>query len=65
MEYYELARNKKKMIEAYYHLQDHKALERIVNDLDESDPLLGYIARLLTTEGDYETAINAYLKVPQ
>lgn len=51
------------MIESYFHLQDHKSLEAIMEQLDDNDPLLKYIAKIFTAEGDYSSAIRAYLKV--
>lgn len=63
IEYYELARNKQKMIESYFQLQDYKSLEAMMEQLDDNDPLLKYIAKIFIAEGDFSSAIRAYLKV--
>ncbi|KAJ8938119.1 hypothetical protein NQ318_005918 [Aromia moschata] len=40
IEYYEMGKNTTKMIECYYHLEDWKNLEALIDSLPEGDPLL-------------------------
>ncbi|KAF5296919.1 hypothetical protein FQA39_LY12276 [Lamprigera yunnana] len=62
-EYYELVKNKKKMVESYFHLEDYKSLENLADRFDSDDPVLADIARGLAIEGDYTSAIKLYLKM--
>uniref|UniRef100_A0A1Y1LSD8 Uncharacterized protein n=1 Tax=Photinus pyralis TaxID=7054 RepID=A0A1Y1LSD8_PHOPY len=62
-EYYELAKNKKKMIETYFQLEDFKSLANMAETLEDSEPMLADMARGFAVEGDYLTAIKTYLKI--
>ncbi|KAK4871788.1 hypothetical protein RN001_015912 [Aquatica leii] len=62
-EYYELAKNKKELVKACFHIEDFETLRLLVDALDSSDPVLGDIAKGFAIEGDYFSSIKAYLKM--
>ncbi|CAG9828348.1 unnamed protein product [Diabrotica balteata] len=63
IEYYELANNTAKTIECYYHLEDWKSLENIVDTLPKGHRLLGKLGDLFASKAVHTVAVKAYLKV--
>ncbi|XP_017782759.1 PREDICTED: WD repeat-containing protein 35 [Nicrophorus vespilloides] len=63
VEYYELAKNRHEMIECYYHLEDYKALQEMIDSLPEGDSLLQNIADLFASDAVYSVAIKALIKL--
>ncbi|XP_066155495.1 WD repeat-containing protein 35 [Euwallacea fornicatus] len=63
IEYYELAKNTSKIIDCYYHLEDWKNLELIIEQLPEEDPLLEKIGDMFASSAVHMEAVKAYIKV--
>ncbi|CAG9855118.1 unnamed protein product [Phyllotreta striolata] len=63
IEYYELAKNTAKTIECYYHLEDWKSLESMIDILPEGDPLLEVIGDMFASSAVHTEAVKAYIKV--
>ncbi|XP_018578851.1 WD repeat-containing protein 35 isoform X2 [Anoplophora glabripennis] len=63
IEYYELGRNTTKMIECYYHLEDWKNLEGMIDKLPEGDPLLEKIGDMFAANAVHNEAVKAYVKL--
>ncbi|XP_060515869.1 WD repeat-containing protein 35 isoform X2 [Cylas formicarius] len=63
IEYYELAKNTAKIIDCYFHMEDWKNLENLVDQLSEGDPLLEKIADIFAANAVHAEAVKAYIKV--
>ncbi|KAJ8923826.1 hypothetical protein NQ315_010408 [Exocentrus adspersus] len=63
VEYYELAKNTAKVIECYYHLEDWKNLEAMIDVLPEGDPLLEKIGDIFAANAVHTEAVKAYVKL--
>ncbi|KAG5898787.1 hypothetical protein JTB14_010997 [Gonioctena quinquepunctata] len=63
VEYYELAKNIPKIIECYYHLEDWKNLESVIDFLPEGDPLLEIIGDMFASSAVHNEAVKAYVKL--
>ena len=61
--YYKLAENNEKLVDCYYNMEDYENLEKLVDLLDERDPLISRIASMFTSVGLCEQAVQCYLKV--
>lgn len=62
-EYYELAKNISKLIDCYYHLEDYKSLENVIDYLPEGDPLLEKIGDMFASNAVHKETVKAYTKV--
>lgn len=51
------------MIECYYHLEDYKSLDAMIDLLPEGDPLLEKIAEMFAVNAVHNEAVKAYVKV--
>lgn len=51
------------MIECYYHLEDWKSLESMIDSLQEADPLLELIGDMFASSAVHTEAVKAYVKV--
>lgn len=51
------------MIECYYHLEDYKNLESMIDYLPEGDPLLEKIGDMFAANAVHTEAVKAYVKV--
>lgn len=63
MEYYDLAKNTAKVIDCYYHLEDWKNLEGMIDFLPEGDPLLETIGDMFAANAVHTEAVKAYVKL--
>ncbi|KAJ8969636.1 hypothetical protein NQ317_009651 [Molorchus minor] len=63
IEYYELGKNTSKMIECYYHLEDWKNLESMIDVLPEGDALLEKIGDMFAANAVHTEAVKAYVKL--
>lgn len=61
--YYKLAENNEKLVDCYYNMEDYENLEKLIDMLDERDPLVPKIASMFTSVGLCEQAVQCYLKV--
>ena len=61
--YYNLAKNNEKLVDCYYNMEDYENLEKLVDLLDERDPLISRIASMFTSVGLCQQAVQCYLKV--
>ncbi|KAL1493198.1 hypothetical protein ABEB36_011298 [Hypothenemus hampei] len=62
IEYYDLAKNTSKIIDCYYHLEDWKNLELMIDQLPEGDPLLEKIGDMFASSAVHVEAVKAYTK---
>ncbi|GJQ66077.1 hypothetical protein Trydic_g5763 [Trypoxylus dichotomus] len=62
VEYYGLARNRARLLECYYHLEDYEGIARIVDECPEGDPLLKRIGDTFSVDGVCGLAVEAYTK---
>lgn len=63
VEYYELARNRRQLIECYYHLEDYDGIAKIIEESSEGDHLLKQIGDMFSADGICNLAVEAYTKV--
>lgn len=61
--YYKLAENNEKLVDCYYNMEDYENLEKLVDSLEERDPLISKIASMFTSVGLCQQAVQCYLKV--
>ncbi|CAG9759523.1 unnamed protein product [Ceutorhynchus assimilis] len=62
IEYYDLAKNATQIINCYYHLEDWKNLELMIDQLPEGDPLLEKIGDMFASSAVHIEAVKAYTK---
>ncbi|CAH0562507.1 unnamed protein product [Brassicogethes aeneus] len=62
IEYYVKAKNTAKMVECYYHLEDYKSLEALIEQLPDGDPLLEKIGDMFAANAVHNEAVKAYVK---
>ncbi|XP_056645450.1 WD repeat-containing protein 35-like [Diorhabda sublineata] len=63
IKYYELGKNTGKLVEGYYHLEDWKNLDAMIDCLPEGDPLLERIGDMFAANAVHNEAVKAYVKV--
>merc|ERR1719221_844585 len=61
-QYYAKAQNNSALVDAYYFLEDYDALERLIEQLPEGNPLLVDIGNKFSLVGLCEYAVQAYLR---
>ncbi|KAI9557994.1 hypothetical protein GHT06_014747 [Daphnia sinensis] len=63
--YYKQAENNEKLVDCYYNMEDYENLEKLIDLLDERDPLIPKIAAMFTSVGLCQQAVQCYLKCNQ
>merc|ERR1740138_86944 len=61
-QYYAKAQNNSALVDTYYFLEDYDALERLIEQLPEGNPLLVDIGNKFTTVGLCEQAVQAFTR---